>query len=219
MFLVVQAHQYQKYVKLLDQAFRLRKKVFFDQLGWDVTVSGPHERDAYDALRPAYLMWCDETETQLYGTVRLMPTTGPTLLYDVFRSTFGDISLVAPDIWEGTRMCIDTEKIEMNLPELEPSRAFGLLLLALCECAQHHGITTMISNYEPQLRRLYKRAGLQVEELGRSNGFGKFPVCCGAFEVSELVRRKMAEKLGVETALYTPLRSISAHPVISSAAA
>ena len=88
MYALVQGHQYGRYEHFLDQYFRLRKTVFADQLGWKVKTSGPYERDRYDGLNPAYLIWCDDDRDQLYGAVRLMPTTGPTLLYDVFRSTF-----------------------------------------------------------------------------------------------------------------------------------
>ena len=98
MFILVQAHQYTRYKPLMDQAFRLRKRVFHDQLGWAVTIDGDCERDEYDALRPAYLMWCNDRADRLYGTLRLMPTTGPTLLYDVFRNTFAGANLIAPGI-------------------------------------------------------------------------------------------------------------------------
>ena len=141
-----------------------------------------------------------------------MPTTGPTLLYDVFRATFPQAAnLVAPGIWEGTRMCIDEEAIADDFPEVDAGRAFSMLLLALCECALDHGIHTMISNYEPHLKRVYKRAGAEVEELGRADGYGKYPVCCGAFEVSEHVLTRMRASLGIDTPLYTryvPTRSV-----------
>lgn len=52
MFVIIQAHEYQKYAAVLDQMFRLRKKVFADTLGWDVPVIGPYERDSYDLLAP-----------------------------------------------------------------------------------------------------------------------------------------------------------------------
>ena len=107
MFILVQAHQYSRYKSLMDQAFRLRKRVFHDQLEWAVTIDGDYERDEYDALQPAYLMWCNDRGDRLYGTLRLMPTTGPTLLYDVFRDTFAGASLIAPGIYEGTRMCLE----------------------------------------------------------------------------------------------------------------
>lgn len=206
MFILVQAHQYTRYKPLMDQAFRLRKRVFHDQLGWAVTIDDDCEHDEYDALRPAYLMWCNDRADRLYGTLRLMPTTGPTLLYDVFRDTFAGASLIAPGIYEGTRMCLDEETLSEDFPSLETGKAFGMLLLALCECGLSHGIETLVSNYEPQLARVYRRAGLAVEEVGRADGYGRSPVCCGVFEVSEEVRTRMQQALGVATPLYAGYR-------------
>lgn len=206
MFILVQAHQYTRYEALMDQAFRLRKRVFHDQLGWAVTIDGDCERDEYDALRPAYLMWCNDRADCLYGTLRLMPTTGPTLLYDVFRDTFAGASLIAPGIYEGTRMCLDEKTLSEDFPSLETGKAFGMLLLALCECGLSHGIETLVSNYEPHLARVYRRAGLAVEEVGRAEGYGRCPVCCGFFEVSEEVRTRMQQALGVATPLYAGYR-------------
>ncbi|WP_045024425.1 acyl-homoserine-lactone synthase [Agrobacterium arsenijevicii] len=203
MYLLVQAHEFHKHANLLDQSFKLRKKVFADRLGWNVSVCGPFEKDRYDSLHPAYLIWCNENQSQLYGSVRLMPTTGPTLLYDVFRDTFPQAyGLVAPTIWEGTRMCVDEEAVGRDFPDLRPDRAFCLLLLALCEVALDNGINTLISNYEPHMRRIYERAGAELDELGRANGFGRFPVCCGAFEVSPRVLAQMREKTKVSEPLY-----------------
>jgi N-acyl-L-homoserine lactone synthetase len=203
MYILVQAHEYQKYSGLLDQSFRLRKKVFAERLGWKVPVRGPHERDQYDNLNPAYLIWCDEQRNRLYGSLRLMPTTGPTLLYDVFRETFPDAyDLIAPGIWEGTRMCVDEDMLARDFPDLRPERAFCLLLLALCEVALHNGIDTLISNYEPHMRRIYERAGAELDELGRADGYGRFPVCCGAFEVSQRVLAQMRLKTQVAEPLY-----------------
>lgn len=205
MYLLIQAHEYHKHTELLDQSFRLRKKVFADRLGWNVSVTGPYERDRYDDLHPAYLLWCDEYRMQLYGSVRLMPTTGPTLLYDVFRDTFPDAcDLVAPRIWEGTRMCVNEEAIVRDFPDMRPDRAVCLLLLALCEVALDNGVHTMISNYEPHLKRIYQKAGAEFDELGRSDSYGRFPVCCGAFEVSSRVLAAMRRKIKVNEPLYRP---------------
>lgn len=203
MYLLIQAHEYHKHTELLDQSFLLRKKIFADRLGWKVSATGPYERDRYDDFHPAYLLWCDEDRMQLYGSVRLMPTTGPTLLYDVFRDTFPDAcDLVAPGIWEGTRMCVDEEAIARDFPDMRPDRAFCLLLLALCEIALDNGIHTMISNYEPHMKRVYQKAGAELDELGRSDGYGRFPVCCGAFEVSPRVLAVMRRKIKVIGPLY-----------------
>lgn len=203
MYKLVQAHEFTKSSHLIDQSFLLRKRVFADRLGWKVPVSGQMEKDFYDTINPAYLFWCDDIEERLYGSVRLLPTTGPTLLYDVFRQTFpAACDLIAPTIWEGTRMCVDEEAIKRDMPGLRPDRAFCQLLLALCEVALDHGIESLISNYEPHMKRMYERAGAELEELGRATGYGRFPVCCGLFEVSARVLRQMRAKLNITEPLY-----------------
>ncbi|QKV19280.1 acyl-homoserine-lactone synthase [Oricola thermophila] len=197
MFFLVQATDFGRHHGLLDQMFRLRKRVFFDELGWDVPVSGDIERDSYDDLKPAYLLWTDDEQTTLYGSLRLLPTTGPTLLNDVFRKTYpNNIDLCHPTIWEGTRMCIDTEEIAMSLPDVTPQDAMAMMLVALGECALEHGIQTLVSNYEPQMKRIYKRAGAPLTEIGKADGYGRRPVCCGLFEVSERTIAQMREKTG-----------------------
>ena len=203
MFTLIQADQYEANTHLLDQMFRLRKRVFKDQLDWDVPVEGPYERDAYDALKPAYILWSNDERTILYGSIRLMPTTGPTLLYNVFRRTFPETcDLSAPGIWEGTRMCLDEDLLREDRPDLDPGRGFCLMLLALCEVAIAHGIHTMISNYEPHLARIYRKAGAELDQLGKADGYGRRPVCCGAFEVSPRILNQMRAKLEITRPLY-----------------
>ncbi len=198
MFLILENHSRLAHKNLVDLMFALRAKVFHDKLGWDVNVGARGELDAYDDATPAYLIWCNDEKTILYGCLRLLPTTGPTLLYDVFRDTFpNNVSLMAPGIWEGTRLCIDEEMIERDLPDIDPKRAFCLMLLALCETALKHGIHTLISNYEPPTRRLYNMAGADLIELGRADGYGKRPVCAGSFEVSKRVLSNMRRRLNV----------------------
>ncbi|MCG8273888.1 N-acyl-L-homoserine lactone (AHL) synthase [Aquamicrobium sp. NLF2-7] len=215
MIVSIQAHEYAAYPEVLSQMFRTRKAVFFDALRWRVEADGDFERDQYDDMQPVYLVWCDSNRKRHYGSMRLMPTTGPTLLYDVFRRTFPDAAeLSAPGIWEGTRMCIDETALAQDYPHISPRQAFCLLLIALCEFALANGIHTMISNYEPHVERLYRRAGATVHELGRADGFGRFPVCCGAFEISRQVLSSMRAALRLSEPLYDrtarPLRSILA---------
>ncbi|UXN67914.1 N-acyl-L-homoserine lactone (AHL) synthase (plasmid) [Devosia neptuniae] len=210
MIVSIQTFEHQKYSDVMLQMFQARKRVFFDTLHWDVSVQEECERDQYDDMDPVYLVWCDQRRSRHYGSMRLMPTTGPTLLYDVFRCTFPDTAnLVAPGIWEGTRMCLDEQALAADYPQIPPGRAFSLLLVALCEFALDHGIHTLVSNYEPHVKRLYHRAGARVHELGRAEGFGRSAVCCGAFEVSLDVLRTMRAKLGLSEAIYRRPRKAS----------
>ncbi|WP_370322395.1 acyl-homoserine-lactone synthase [Oricola sp.] len=202
MFFLIQATDYNRHRHLLDQMYRLRKRVFHDELEWDVPVFGDHERDSYDDMKPAYLLWTDEQKTTLYGSLRLLPTTGPTLLNDVFRKTYPkDVDLCHPTIWEGTRMCIDAEEIASDMPEIDPQDAMCMMLMALAECALDNSIHTLVSNYEPHMKRIYNRAGAPLNEIGKADGFGRRPVCCGLFEVSRRTIEAMREKTG-HTGIY-----------------
>lgn len=199
----IQAFEHAQYRDVLVQMFQTRKQVFFDTLRWDVNIQGDREVDAYDALNPVYLVWCDRERSRHYGSIRLMPTTGPTLLHDVFGRTFPDAAaLRAPGIWEGTRMCLDEQALRDDYPGMPAGRAFSLLLVALCEFCLSHNIHTMISNYEPHFRRVYTRSGARVHELGRADGFGRSPVCCGAFEVCSDVLSIMRTRLGLSEPVY-----------------
>jgi acyl homoserine lactone synthase len=199
----IQAFEQSQYRDVLLQMFQTRKRVFFDTLNWDVDIQGDREVDDYDKLNPIYLVWCNRERSRHYGSIRLMPTTGPTLLHDVFGSTFPDAAaLSAPGIWEGTRMCLDEQALRDDYPGMSAGRAFSLLLVGLCEFCLSHNIHTMISNYEPHFKRVYARSGARVHELGRADGFGRYPVCCGAFEVSSDVLSTMRARLGLSEPVY-----------------
>jgi acyl homoserine lactone synthase len=80
MIVVVQEHNTREHADLIDQMFRLRARVFAERLKWDVTVIDGKERDRFDDLGPVYLIHTDEEGRTVRGSLRLLPTTGPTLL-------------------------------------------------------------------------------------------------------------------------------------------
>ncbi len=102
-----------------------------------------------------------KTRTRLYGGMRLMLTTGPTLLYDVFRATFPQAAnLVAPGIWEGTRIVSTRKQSPTIFPMSTPAAP------SPCCCwrsANAPSITasghTMISNYR---HPIWKQGRLQA---------------------------------------------------------
>ena len=67
----------------LDGMFRLRDEVFHKRLGWDVLSQGGLERDKFDDMDPVYLI-ARANERRVDGCTRLLPTTGPYMLSDVF---------------------------------------------------------------------------------------------------------------------------------------
>ena len=183
MFLRIEAHEYAQNAELIEGYLRLRKRVFLDELGWDVEVAGDIERDRYDDCRPAYLLWTDDARTKVYAGLRLLPTTGPTLLHDVFSRTFGaEVDLIDPAVWECTRLCFDHELLRLDL-DVSGVEAMTTMIAFAHEVADDAGISTLVSNYEPHHRRIYERAGATFTEIGRADGYGRRAVCCGLFEV------------------------------------
>src|ERR1700720_199925 len=90
----------------LYQMHRIRKAVFKDRLGWDVTVKGELEIDEYDALGPSYLLSIDRYGI-INGCVRLLPTTGPNMLRDIFSSFVTRASVPRGDrVWEASRFAV-----------------------------------------------------------------------------------------------------------------
>jgi len=89
----------------LAQMYRERKRVFVDRLGWEVpVVAGEFEIDQFDTDRAVYVLALDPGGAQL-GSARLLPSTGPTLLSEVFPHLCERGVPTGDDIWEITRMC------------------------------------------------------------------------------------------------------------------
>ena len=61
-----------------------RALTFSERLGWDVVVKDGYERDEFDDANPLYLVSVDPNTNEYWGSLRLLPTTGPNMLRDVF---------------------------------------------------------------------------------------------------------------------------------------
>jgi acyl homoserine lactone synthase len=190
MIIVIEPHNAAKYSKLMDEMFRLRARVFGDKLGWDVQVSDGKERDKYDDAAPVYLIYADDEAREVKGCLRLLPTTGPTVLGDFFSDTRPDaLHLSSPSIWECTRFCVDDQVFGKGNQE-EMYFASAVLIAALGDVAIKAGIESILGNcYSPQLR-LFRRIGCEVEVLGFTQRYGQ-PIYLILFPISEPILRKI----------------------------
>src|SRR5262249_9942059 len=193
MIVVVEPHNAEKHGHLLEQVFRMRARIFHDHLGWDVVVKDGEERDKYDEQSPVYIIYTDEGGHRVKGSLRLLPTTGPTLVADFFSDTLPDAaSLMAPTIWECTRFCLD-ESIWQKKKE-EILFASTVLLVALGDLALRAGIESIIGNFDPAALHLWRRIGCEVEILGSTSRYGR-PVYLGLHPISETVISRIKKKL------------------------
>jgi acyl homoserine lactone synthase len=178
----------------MDEMFRLRARVFRDRLGWDVRVADGKERDKYDDEAPVYLIYADGEARKVKGCLRLLPTTGPTVLADFFSDTLPEaVHLTAPTIWECTRFCLDDGILsEGNREEIFFTSA--VLISALGDVAIRAGFESILGNFDSTMLRLYRRVGCEIEVLGSTQRYGQ-PIYLGLFPISEPILRKVKGRL------------------------
>jgi acyl homoserine lactone synthase len=194
MIVVIESHNAHRYASLMDEMFRLRARVFRDRLGWDVQVADGKERDKYDDESPVYLVYTDDAARCVKGSLRLLPTTGPTVLADFFSDTLPDAAhLSAPTIWECTRFCLD-DKILGNGQREELLCASGALIAGLGEVGIKAGIESILGNFDATMLRVYRRIGCEVEVLGSTLRYGR-PIYLGLFPISESILRNVQARI------------------------
>ncbi|WP_449472609.1 acyl-homoserine-lactone synthase [Sphingobium chungangianum] len=92
---------------VLRAMFVARKQVFVDLLRWDVPVlGGRYEIDQFDDEHATYLVVTDREGGHL-ASARLLPTTRPHILADLYASLCDGEVPRGPDIFEVTRFCLD----------------------------------------------------------------------------------------------------------------
>lgn len=163
MIRLIQGQQGRQSRGLLDAMHADRKRVFVDRLKWDLPVeAGRYERDGFDDDHAVYLVATRPGDDMHLGSVRLLPTTRPHLLGDVFaRLVDGEVPR-GPDVFEITRLCTSP-----SLADAEAHRAVRQrLATALIEYALTVGISryTMISH--TAYLSLLLAIGWDVEPLG-----------------------------------------------------
>ena len=115
-----------------------RKKVFIDMLKWNITHDGRREQDQYDTDLAQYLILQDQQTSEHLGSVRLLPTTRPHMLVDVFPYLCdGDVPR-GPEIWEISRLVVSP-----RLPRRERLTVRNMLGRSMIE----FGLLTGIEKY------------------------------------------------------------------------
>jgi len=170
---VVEPHNAPEHRHLLDEMFRLRAHVFHGRLHWDVGVIDDMERDRFDDLMPVYIIDADGPTVR--GSLRLLPTTGPTLSEETFSDTIPDAAaLSAPTIWERSRLCVGDYQFRTQV------EIVANLSIALGHLCLRHGIETIIANTHIRIIRLCQRVGFDVEILGYTDRFGERVFLCSS---------------------------------------
>ena len=149
---------------LIAGMHRLRYRVFRDRLNWDVSVSGDMEIDAYDALKPTYIIAVDDSGLVI-GCARLLPTTGPMMLANTFPVLLGSNPSPRSDkIFESSRFCVDTSSADSVSATGLRDVTFSLLA-GILEWGLANGQETVVTVTDVRFERILKRAGWPLERF------------------------------------------------------
>jgi acyl homoserine lactone synthase len=214
MIRVIEGNKAHEHPDLIGQMFRLRKRVFHDRLQWEVNVEGDREVDHFDALNPLYVLSMDETTSTVAGSLRLLPTTGPNMLADVFHELLPEGQIIRnPTIWESSRYCVDTELAATWGPH-GVHQSTTELLLALCEIGMTAGLTFIVTVIDLRMERILRRLNCAGDRIGEPRRYGKVTATAGLWETSEDMLSTLREASGLRDSVLHP----TVHDVLRQAA-
>lgn len=181
MIIVVDGLNRHLFSEVLDEMFELRARVFGGRLGWDVNIQDGKEIDEFDNLDPAYVIGLDDGGN-VVAAVRALQTTGPHMLSDVFSAILcGEAPIRSATMWESTRFCVDTQRLNRGKDKNSVSYATCELMIGSLEYAKNAGISDIITVIDPVMDRVLKRSNCApydyVGETVRWARFQHSPPC------------------------------------------
>lgn len=204
MITVIEGVDRDRHLALIEAMFRMRAAVFAERLEWEVTVTNGLEMDRFDTEDPLYLLSVDERTGALQGGVRLLYTTGPNMLRDVFPILVPGGAPESPLIWESSRFAInpailsDAERATANHVV---NRTTIELLCGIVEVCQQAGIEHIVSVFDARMARIFRSVNCAFEIIGTPARIGKTMTYAGVFDMSDVMR----ERLGNAGELHAPV--------------
>lgn len=177
-------HNRHLYEKELAQHFRLRHKIFVDELGWTaLRKPDGREIDQFDTEHSIYLLGIEPQHGVVAGT-RLGPTLKPHLLADVFphAAAFRGVPRGA-DIFDWTRIFVAPARRS----ESRPCRAAGTIKAAVLEYCLANGIRQVTGLGEPYWVPSLSKIGWNPRPLGlpiEHDGMSIFGFTCEMTEAA-----------------------------------
>lgn len=140
-----------------------RYKIFIERLGWSLPVENGMERDQFDHPNTLYVVSRD-THGEICGCARLLPTTEPYLLSEVFPHMLNDAPVPRTrDVWELSRFAASGANPNSTIDVATNTRN---LLAATVQVAAKHGAKRLIFVTHMGAERLLIRMGVHAHRAG-----------------------------------------------------
>jgi acyl homoserine lactone synthase len=177
----------------IAQQHRLRHRLFIERNGWDVPTHDGMEYDQFDTPAANYLIHRGEGG-RVQGVARLIPTTRPYMLKELWPEMLeGDVP-THPSVWEATRFGIDES--------LEPAVKRRIAAEIVLGCLEY-GLSMGVERYlvlMPALiiRRTIRGAGCEVRFLGQSRELAEYPVSAAEIRVTPQALASARARAGID---------------------
>ena len=188
----------------IDAMFRNRAETFADRLGWEVVVKDGRERDRFDDANPLYLVSVDPDTEEYWGSLRLLPTTGPNMLRDVFPQLLDGDYIESATIWESSRICAAAIPGQPGRGRQGVNYVLSELILGIGEVAVAAGLTQIVSVFDARVFRVLKAAGCNPEIIGTPQRIGGVMSYAGLFDTGEGPLKAFRAATGIERSVLAP---------------
>ncbi len=156
-----------------------RHRIFVEQLGWSLPCADEgSERDQYDRDDTVYVVARDKSGG-ICGCARLLPTTRPYLLQELFSFLLADGTEppTAADVWELSRFA--ASGLDDPLGDQGAAWAVQPMLASVVECAVKLGARQLIGVTFLSMERLFRRIGVHAHRAGPAQRIdGRMVVAC-----------------------------------------
>ena len=152
---------------LYQKVAHYRHKIFVERLGWSLQTQDGLEFDQFDRSDTVYVIAQNE-KGNIVGCARLLPTTRPYLLAEVFPHLLNGLPPPqSTDVWELSRFCaVDLNGTVPREPKQFSSSIAVTLLRKSLTSAAEFGAKRLITMSPLGVERLLHRAGFHAHRAG-----------------------------------------------------
>lgn len=201
MIYIVTAENRHLFRHALMDMHRQRKRVFIDELGWDLSAPDGLEIDAFDAEEATYLIDAEAPRAPVRASLRLLPTDRPHLMSEVFAELCVGGVPRGGSIWEASRFCPAPEA-----PAAKRRRLVGRMIAGIVETALLFGIERVSYVAGAAVSPIAAAAGWRAEPLGERVRMGRDRVQAFAAQIDAETQRAVRARNGITAPLtrYVP---------------
>lgn len=201
---LVQAGQAGK-TELLFDMHRLRGRVFKDIMDWNVKVNTEGlEVDQFDIPEAVYLLALN-TEHRVIGSWRLLPTTGPTMIRDIWPQFLKSLPLPSdPSVWEVSRFAVHVPIEDPKESQRQSQIAIGEMFCALTEACIATGIHEIYTLYDDRIAKIIRRIDCHPHKVSDQFDINGMPCQVGAFKTDTAMLKKLHEATGINAPQIKP---------------